>query len=469
VSDDQRRDERTKDEGTLVAGEVPPRSRGAAVARASHSPVVRRVQLPSQAFVHTEAIAGLTLIGAALLALLWANSPFAPAYEALWSTRASLAVGAWQIDYDLRHWVNDGLMTLFFLAVGLELRREAAFGGLNDMRRAALPVAAAVGGMAVPALVYLAIAGSDAPRGWGIPVATDIAFALGVLALVGRRLPATVRMLLLSIAAADDVGGILVIALVYSETIAPAALGAAAAVLAACYALRAGGVRHVVAYAGLAILLWLAVHASGVHPTLAGVVLGLLAPVRGDVAPRQFAGASERILTRYRAARRRHDDPVATATLGQLETLTIGTEAPVDRLLRLVQPWVHFGVLPLFAIANAGVVVDADAVSRAVASPVTLGIVAGLVVGKPVGIGVASWLAVRAGVARLPEDLAWRHVVGLGLLAGVGFTVSIFIGNLAFPGGDRTSEATIGVLAASVVAGLLGFLALRLAERHADT
>jgi NhaA family Na+:H+ antiporter len=241
---------------------------------------------------------------------------------------------------------------------------------------------------------------------------------------------------------------------------------AAAAVLAACFALRAGGVRHVLVYAGLGLLLWLAVHASGVHPTLAGVVLGLLAPVHGDVTPRQFAGTSERIMARYRAALRRDDHPVATATLGRLETMTIGTEAPVDRLLRLVRPWVTFAVLPLFAIANAGVAVDAGTVSRAMASPVTLGIVAGLVVGKPVGIGIASWLAVRAGVARLPDGLAWRHVLGVGLLAGVGFTVSIFIGNLAFPDGDRTPESTIGILVASVVAGLLGFLALRLASRQ---
>ncbi len=443
---------------------VPPRSRGEAVVRASRSYVARKVVLPSQAFVHTEQIGGLVLLAAALVALAWANSPWSHAYHAILETPAAVTLGRWSIELDVKHWINDGLMTLFFFVIGLEVRRETSVGSLADWRRATLPIAAGVGGMAVPALVYASIAaGGEGAPGWGIPVATDIAFALGVLALVGRHLPEGVRVLLLALAAADDIGGILVIAIVYSGDLSLLALGAAAAALAAAFVLRAGGVRHTVVYMGVAAAMWIAVYSSGVHPTVAGVALGMLAPVRRDFGLRHFARSADTLLSRFRTALGRDDRATAAATLGQFETLSRGTEAPVERLERIVHPWVSFLVLPLFALANAGVELSGEMVERSMASPVTLGVIAGLVVGKPIGIVGASWLAVKFGWADLPDRTTWSHVVGIGLLAGIGFTVSLFIGELAFRGGSASDEAKVGILVASLVAGGLGYAWLRIA------
>jgi NhaA family Na+:H+ antiporter len=441
-------------------GAVPPRSRGEVVVRASRSYVARRVVLPSQAFVHMEEVGGLVLLAAAVLALAWANSPWSDAYHAILDAPIALAVGPWTIEQDLRHWINDGLMTFFFFVIGLEVRRETTIGALAERRRAALPVAAAVGGMVVPGIVCAAIAGAGS---WGIPVATDIAFALGVLALASRRLPEGARVLLLALAVADDIGGTLLIAIVYSSGLSIAALGAAAVGLVLAFALRAGGVRNMVVYFGVGLATWGAVYVSGVHPTIAGVALGLLAPIHRDFGLRHFARSAGTLLARFRTALDREDHATAAATLGQVETLSRGTEAPVERLERVVHPWVSFLVLPLFALANAGVALSGEMLMRSMSSPITLGVMAGLVVGKPVGIVGASWLAVRMGWADLPDGTTWRHMLGIGLLAGIGFTVALFIGELAFQGGQGTDEAKAGILAGSFVAGGLGYLWLRFA------
>lgn len=451
------------DDPVATSAAVPPRSRGETLVRAWRSSVVRRVQLPSQAFIHTEEVSGIVLLLAALLALVWANSPAADSYHALWATRIAVSVGPWTIAHDLRHWINDAVMTLFFFVVGLEVRRELAAGALSGAGRAALPVAAAIGGMAVPALVYLAVVGSGpSAAGWGIPVATDIAFALAVLALVGRRLPGGARVLLLSLAAADDVGGILVIALAYSESVTLAPLAAALLALLLVVVLRGAGLRHVLPYLALAVILWLGVAASGVHPTLTGVALGLLAPVHREVGLRQFAGASRRLVSRLEGALTRRDDAGAATTLGQFEALSRGTETPQERLERTFHPWVSFVVLPVFALGNAGVTLSGEPIVPVLTGPVALGVIAGLVVGKPVGVVAASWLAVRLGLAELPPGLGWRHLVGLGILAGIGFTVSLFIGDLAFRASDVADEAKLGILVASLLAGVAGYTWLRL-------
>lgn len=455
--------EESADTATVPIEEaVPPRSRGEMVAGAARSSLVRRVLVPVQTYVHTDAVGGLVLLAVALLAFVWANSPWGHVYQGLWETRASITVGPWELTRDVRHWVNDGLMTLFFFVIGLEVRREITIGAMADARRVVLPVGAAVGGMLVPAVTYAAItAGGPGAAGWGIPVATDVAFALGVLALVGRGLPDGARLLLLSLAVIDDIGGIVVIAVVYSQSLSWVALGTAAGILGTIMALRAGGVRHVLVYVVLGVLMWLAILASGVHPTLTGVAIGMIAPVRRDFGLTRFARAARTLLPRFDAALDRHDEATASATLGQLEELSRGTEAPVERLQRVVHPWVSFFVLPVFALANAGVVLPADMVTQALASPVTLGVVAGLVVGKPVGIVLASWLTVRLGWAVLPPGLTWRHVSGIGILAGIGFTVSLFIGDTAFSGREAGEEARFGVLLASLAAGLLGYVWLR--------
>ena len=415
---------------------------------ASDRSVPRLIARPLRAFLDTEAAGGIILLVATTVALVWANSPFADSYESLWTTELGVSFGSLELSHDLRHWVNDGLMVLFFFVVGLEIKREIVVGELNDRRKASLPVIAALGGMVVPALLYLLFnAGEEGSAGWGIPMATDIAFAVGVLALLGDRVPAGLKVFLLSLAIADDIGAILVIALFYARGIDQSWLLAALAGLIAVVALRRARVHWVPVYVVVGLGVWLATLASGVHATIAGVALGFLTPAR-PADPGGFADVLE-------SASGLEVDPDAESLRGI--ALQANETVPVaERLAHVLHPWSSFLVVPLFALANAGVRLNADALGDALGSRVSVGIVAGLVVGKLIGVSLASFLGIRLGFADAPEGVRWVHLVGGAGLAGIGFTVSLFISGLAFDDPALVDAAKVGVFAGSLAAGGLG-------------
>jgi NhaA family Na+:H+ antiporter len=411
-------------------------------------------------FVATEVAGGIVLVAAACVALVWANSPWQEAYRSLWETELSVALGSWSIDLDLRHWVNDGLMAIFFVVVGMEVKRELVEGELREPRRAALPVIAAIGGMVLPALLYLALnRGGDGGRGWGIPMATDIAFALGVAALVARGLPSALRLFLLTLAIVDDIGAILVIALFYSGGVEPEWLVAAVLVLAAAYGTRRLGIVFSPVYVVFGVGLWLALYESGVHPTLAGVAMGLLVPVQPTLTRQIVSSRADEMLDVF--------SPEAAQRTRKMARLSV---SEAEWLQHELHPWTSLLIVPMFALANAGVSMSAEAMSDAIRSPVTWGVVLGLVVGKTVGISGLAWAACRLGIAELPSGARWSQLVGVAALAGIGFTVSLFITGLAFSDPGLVDQAKMGILAASLLAsgvgaGVLLVLAPR-AQRH---
>lgn len=426
----------------------------------SQGAVARRLLQPLQSFLEAEASSAVLLLSAAVLAIAWANSPWSDSYEDLWGTVLTFRVGDWVVREDLRHFVNDGLMSLFFLVVGLEIKREFLTGELRDRRAAALPVVAALGGMVVPALIYLALnAGGEGAKGWGIPMATDIAFALGVLTLAARSAPASLKPFLLTLAIVDDIGAIVVIAFFYSGGVAMGPLLAAAVLIGAIVGVQRLDVRSAVVYVALGLGVWLAFHESGVHPTIAGVILGLLTPALPFQRPRAVSAEA------VRTAATTVDDPeppdADSPQWLRLAMLSREAVSPLARAEAALHPWTSYAVIPLFALANAGVRLSAEALRDAMTSPVSLGVVLGLVAGKILGITLASALAVRTGLGRLPSGCGWRHVVGLSAVAGVGFTVSLFIAELAFGAPAVAAEAKVGIFAASLIAGALGFAVLR--------
>lgn len=410
--------------------------------------LARSLVRPINRFLHIEASGGLLLGVAAVIALVWANSPWSASYEQLWTTELSLDLGGHVITEDLRHWINDGLMTLFFFVIGLEIKQEATSGQLDSLRRAAVPIAGALGGMLVPAALYLAFtAGTPGSAGWGIPMATDVAFALGVLALLGSRVPPQLKVLLLGLAIVDDIGAIIVIAVFYSSGLSLSWLAAATGGLVLVALLRRVGVRYLPVYVLLGMGIWLATFESGVHATIAGVALGLLAPAR----PFLQRVDADRIAGELSADQR--------VTAGEVRSISfrLRESVPVtERLQDLLHPYTSYVIVPLFALANAGIVVSNDILSEAATSRVTIGVMAGLVLGKVIGVAGAIAIATRLGVGRLPIGVNLRHIVGMAGLAGIGFTVSIFVAGLAFESPELTDQAKIGVLAASAVAGVLG-------------
>lgn len=424
---------------------------------ASDKPLARLVARPLREFLRVEAAGSILLLLAAAAALLWANSPWASSYDALWHTHLTLDVGPLHLDESLQHWVNDALMVIFFFVVGLEIKYELVNGDLRDPRTAALPIVAAVGGMVVPAGLYLALnpPGSDGSAGWGIPMATDIAFAVGVLGVLGRRIPSAARLFLLTLAIVDDIGAILVIAVFYTSDLSMTWLAIALGLLALMVAARVLRVWSVVVYAVLGVGVWFALLESGVHATLAGVAIGLLAPAKPlleEEVAREYA---------TRALRDRHLNP---DELARLRFLLKESVSVVERLISSLHPLSAYVVLPIFALANAGV--ELGAIGEVFTEPVGLGIVLGLVLGKPVGILLTSFVAVRLGIAKLPEGTSWSMVTGLGAVAGIGFTVSIFIAGLSFPGADLlTEEAKIAILLASLIAAVVGVVVLLAATR----
>jgi Na+:H+ antiporter, NhaA family len=414
--------------------------------------IARSLAQPITRFLRVEAAGGILLLGAAVAALIWANSPWAASYQDLWHTELTIDVGGHEITTDLRHLINDGLMTLFFFVIGLEIKQELTSGQLTSARDAVIPAAGAVGGMVVPALIYALLnLGGAGAKGWGIPMATDVAFALGVLALLGPRVPAQLKVLLLALAVIDDVGAIIVIAAFYSGGIDLHWAAVAASGVALTVVLRRILVRYLPVYVGIGAVIWLATFQSGVHATIAGVVLGLLTPAR-PLLPQPDA---DRI-----AGELSTDQRVTAAEVRDISFRIRESVPATERLQDLLHPWTSYLIVPLFALANAGIAVSRNSLADAVTSRVTLGVVLGLVAGKTIGVTSGILIADRTGLGRLPGDLTSRHILGMAMTAGIGFTVSLFITGLAFSDPGLADQAKLGVLAGSTTAAALGALVL---------
>jgi len=427
---------------------------------------VHRLLSPVTLFLRIEAASGVLLLAAAVAALILVNSPWSEAFLAFWRMPVGVTLGDYTITEKLQHWINDGLMVIFFFVIGLEVKRELVTGELRNPRQAAMPLAAALGGMVVPAGIYLAMqADGEGAKGWGIPMATDIAFVVGCLALLGSRVPQGFRVMLLSLAIVDDIGAILVIVAGYTDAIGWTALGLGAGGVALCLVMARVGVRSIPVYTMVGLLIWFAFHESGVHATLAGVILGLITPARshiqvgmaGDIVEavgRYFTGASA--------------EPAITK-LGALEHAHRAgreTVSPVERLETMLHPWVGFVILPIFALANAGVPIQITDF----AEPVPVAVMVALLVGKPVGVLLTSWLAAKAGIASLPEGVSWTMLLAGGMLCGIGFTMSIFIAGLAFRSEvPLLNSAKVGVLTASLISAAAGMSLLLLSGRRRST
>ena len=418
---------------------------------------------PISSFLHIQAASGILLLAAAVLALVWANSRWHASYEQLWHIPVSIQAGGFTFSKPLEFWINDALMVVFFFVVGLEIRRELHDGELSEPKRAALPAIAALGGMIVPAIIYSVFnRGMPGKGGWGVPMATDIAFAVGVLALLGKRVPAAIRVLLLALAIIDDLGAILVIAIFYSSGFSWAGMGVAALGVTGVLLLQSIGVRRPAAYVAPGVILWAGLLKAGVHPTIAGVILGLLTPAKPWYGVGGFLRTTRGAIDELeeRGEDERHGGEV-TGVLARVSEAGREAVAPTVRLEAALHSFVAYGIMPLFAFANAGVrVTDVD-LGSAAAPAIVAGVVAGLWAGKPIGIFLACFLAVKSGIAARPLGVTWRGIALVGLVAGIGFTMAIFIAGLAFPDPGMLAASKLAVLVASTIAGVTALVAGR--------
>ena len=430
------------------------------------TPLIQPVVEPFQKFIHAESAAGILLLISTVGALMWANSPWSEVYTDFRRLPVTVGVGDFVLTKPLVLWINDGLMAMFFFVIGLEIKREVLVGELSSLRQAALPLAAALGGSILPALLYIAFnAGTEGAKGWGIPMATDIAFSLGILSLLGKRVPLTLKVFLVALAIADDLGAVLIIAFFYTSTISWVSLKVGGGFLVALIGANILGVRHPLVYGMLGIGgLWLAFLLSGVHPTIAGVLAAFTIPAQTRLSGEEFVLRGRVLLHKFQKAMKSDRPPLANparqAVVSHLQQAVREVGTPLQRLEQTLHPWVTAVVLPVFALANAGVLLEGDALTT-LSHPVALGILAGLFIGKPVGVTLLSWLAIRVGLSTMPSNLTWRHIVGTGFLAGIGFTMSLFIEGLAFGKTPLEAPAKMGILAASGMAGGIGWLYLK--------
>lgn len=424
---------------------------------------------PFQYFARRQVSGGLVLLVCIIIALVWANSPWAGFYQSMLHEPFGFSLGDHLLRFDLHHWINNGLMAVFFFVVGLELKREILVGELADPRQMILPIAAAVGGMIAPALIFAATnAGGEGSHGWGVPMATDIAFSLGALVLLGARIPVALKVFLVALAIVDDLGALLVIAIFYSGSIEWSGIGIAALFVAALLVANLAFVRRGLVYLVLGAGLWYGLLVSGIHPTLAGVLTAVFVPARVRIVPEALAYVIRRgadIIESRTADSRSAMDSQRFAAINVLSRSLAAANSPLQRIERNVQPWVTFAILPVFTLFNAGVAIDGGTVEH-LGSTVSLGIIGGLLIGKPLGICLASWLAVKAGLARLPEQVSWPLVIGTGFLAGIGFTMALFINGLAFSSTVMESQGKIGVLVGSVLSALVGIVILLVSVRE---
>ena len=433
--------------------------------RSRLAPVLR----PIERFMAAESAGGILLLASAVAALVWVNSPWADSYHQVWHIQLGLRFGGRPYAMSLEHWVNDGLMAVFFVVVGLEIKRELLIGELASVRRASLPVAAAVGGMVVPALIYFAInVGGSGKSGWGIPMATDIAFAAGVVTLVGRGVPTSVKVFLLAVAIVDDLGAVLVIALFYTNHISTAALEAAGMLFGLLVLLNVLRVHRILPYVVVGVGLWVATLFSGLHATIAGVLLAFTIPATRQIEEGPFVEHVRRVLNDFEGEATAFPDKITgeqSHALHVIEQASRAVQTPLARLEHMLLTPVTFIIIPVFALANAGVLLRFGGAKGGEA--VAWGVLAGLIVGKPVGVLAASWVAVKTGLAALPEEGTWRHLFGISILCGIGFTMSLFVANLAFEEGPQLVAAKLGILAASLVCGIAGSVVLARSKRTA--
>ena len=423
--------------------------------------ILARMAKPIERFIHAETSSGLLLLICGVLALAIAHSPLFDAYHHFWETPFRIGLGNSMMVKSLHHWINDGLMVIFFFVVGLEIKRELLVGELSTAKKAALPVIAALGGMVAPALLYTVFnAGTPAERGWGVPMATDIAFALGVVALMGNRVPFVLKVFLAALAIADDLGAVLVIALFYTAEIQGMMLFWAAIAFAVALIGNVLGIRSVLFYLVIGIVLWFCVLESGIHATIAGVLLAIAIPAKQRINADDFADKARGYIAEF--ARQTHEskstlaNEPAQSAVRDLERSCELVQTPLSRFENNLHLWVAFLIMPIFAIANAGVRLEGN-LGEILLHPTTLGIFVGLVVGKPLGITLFCWLACRLKLANLPEGVTWFDIAAIGALAGIGFTMALFVQGLAFTDAQLAMEAKVGIFAASLVAGALGY------------
>ena len=435
----------------------PPAPGRAAVLKSDRAPIDVLID-PFTRFSGMEASGGILLLAATVIALVWANSPWEHGYHAIWEREVTAGLGRTVLTWSRHLWVNDGLMSVFFFLVGLEIKRELLIGELSSFKRAAFPFVAALGGCLLPAALYLAVNhGTSAANAWGIPMATDIAFALGVLALLGNRVPASLKLFVAALAIADDICAVLVIAIFYTARLNFVYLGLGAVGLGISYAANKAGIRNPWVYGFIGVLVWFAVMQSGVHATIAGVMLAFTIPYKSSTDRSGFVAKVQRLLERFEGAEA--DSTEAQAALHTIEERCARMESPLHRIEHGLQPWVSFVIMPLFAFSNAGVHVLGNLVAAA-KNPVTLGVAVGLVIGKPFGITAFAWAAEITKLAARPAGVNWMQIFGAAWVCGIGFTMSLFIATLALPQGGALDLAKIGTLGASVVAGCVGCILL---------
>ncbi len=427
-------------------------------------PPIQRILSPFQNFFKTQASGGIVLFIAAIIAIIWANTPFAQSYFDLWHTHFKVGVENFMIDKPLEMWINDGLMAIFFFVVGLEIKRELIIGELSNIKQATLPIAAAIGGMVVPALIYVAFnAGTDSISGWGIPMATDIAFALGVLALLGKRIPLSIKIFLTALAIVDDLGAVLVIAIFYTAELSFISLGIGIGLLLVTLLLSRLHVRTPIVYALIGIVIWVAFLKSGVHATIAGVLLAMCIPGKARINSKSFITRSKNIISDLETNCEIGDMVPASKEFNsgvfELESNCEKVLPPMQRLEHILAPWVAYFIMPVFALANAGLPISAELVGLFF-NPITLGIVLGLFLGKQIGVTLFTWLSVKLKLSSLPEGVTWKQIYGVACLSGIGFTMSLFISNLAFGSDLYVQEAKLGILIASLLSGVVGTFAL---------
>lgn len=420
---------------------------------------------PFEEFVHNEASSGILLMACTVIAMVVANSSLFPLYESILHTKITIGTEAYNVSHSLHHWINDGLMALFFFTVGLEIKREILVGELADRRQALLPIAAAVGGMVVPALIYASLNfGTDAIDGWGVPMATDIAFALGVLAILGKRIPKALIGFLLALAIVDDLGAVLVIAAFYTDQINLLALAFAGFAFFMLLLSNFAGIRRPLPYIIFGILLWLGMLESGVHATLAGVITALTVPANSLCSSKPFVRRMRQLNNKYESIPEGDKHIMQSGErqkiLQSMENFVHCMESPLQRMEHKLHIWVSFLIIPIFALANAGIPIDFASLGTTLSHPVTLGIIAGLIGGKLIGIVLFSWMILKLGWSSLPQGVNMKQITGVSLLAGIGFTMSIFIAGLAFTNEQYLLNAKIGILAASLFAGIGGYIAL---------
>jgi NhaA family Na+:H+ antiporter len=429
------------------------------------STTIEKVIGPLHQFLHAEASGGILLIICTIIALIWANSPFNESYYHLWHTYFSVSIGEFSLKYSLHHWINDGLMVIFFFVVGLEIKRELLVGELSSIKKAALPVAAALGGMIFPALIYIII-NNDGPgsTGWGIPMATDIAFVVGILALLGKRVPLSLKIFILALAIVDDIGAVLVIAIFYTSEVSLISLVIAAGLLIILVVMNKIGVRNLIVYSLVGVALWLAFLKSGVHATVAGVLLAFTIPASSRINTKKFYTENESLIKNFNDAGEHGNDILTNSErlsiVGEIENNCEKILTPLQRFEHKLHPMVSFIIMPVFALANAGVIIGLDFISSLI-NPISIGIILGLFVGKQIGIFSFSYLAVKLKIASIPEGVSWKKIYAASILAGIGFTMSLFIANLAFASEEILSISKVGILSGSLLSGIIGFLILK--------